>query len=55
MKAPSMEHLAIFLPRILADFLGTSGIMCFSRLQMLAHIVRRMTFNPQLADHAARI
>ena len=27
----------------------------FSRLQLLAHIVRRMTFNPQLADHAARL
>ena len=29
--------------------------MCFSWLQLLAHIVRRMAFNPQLTDHAARI
>ena len=32
-----------------------SGIVCFSRLQLLAHIVRLMAFNPQLADHVARI
>ena len=34
---------------------GTSGKMCFFRLQLLAHIVRRMAFNPQLADHAVWI
>jgi len=34
---------------------STAGIMCFSRLQLLAHIVRRMAFNSQLADPAARI
>jgi len=55
MKAPSMEHPAIFLPRILADLGGIFGIMCFSWLQLLAHILRRINFNPQHADHAARI
>ena len=34
---------------------GSSGIMCFSPQQLLAHIVRSMAFNLQLADHAARI
>ena len=33
---------------------STSAITCFSRLQLLTHIVRRIAFNLQLVDHAAR-
>ena len=46
---PTMEqssHLLSHAPLISAD----SGITCFSRLKLLVHIVRRMAFNPQLAD-----
>ena len=57
MWAPSvMEHQAIFQAMHLVSqqtLVSKSGITCFSRLQLLAHIVRRMAFN--LADHAARI
>ena len=50
---PTMEHLAIFQAIHLISqqtLRGTSGTMCFSWLQLLAHIVRRIAFNPQLAD-----
>ena len=46
----TMEHLQpSFKP--CTSYLSRSSILCFSRLLLLAHIVRRMALNPELADH----
>ena len=43
-RVPTMEHCTSYLSKLRV-----------LRPQLLAHIVRRMDFNPQLADYAARI
>ena len=49
----TFSHLLSHAPRISADFGWYIRHHVLPRLQLLVHTVRRMAFNPQLADHAA--